>query len=81
MLKLYAKKVNTNYDRICVVKKHLHESYHREKKYSVLTCSALYQLIFQTFDHTSLSGDIRVRIPQELNIVAFWPWNLNVVAF
>ena len=28
-----------------------------------------------------LSGGIRVRIPQELNVVAFWPWNLDVVVF
>ena len=28
-----------------------------------------------------LSGGIRVRIPQELDVVAFWPWNLDVVVF
>ena len=28
-----------------------------------------------------ISGGIRVRIPQELDVVAFWSWNLNVVAF
>ena len=26
-------------------------------------------------------GGIRVRIPQELDVVAFWSWNLDVVAF
>ena len=26
-------------------------------------------------------GDIRVRIPQKLDVVAFWSWNLDVVAF
>ena len=29
----------------------------------------------------SLSGSIRVRIPQKLDVVAFWPWNLDVVVF
>ena len=28
-----------------------------------------------------LSGGIRVRIPQELDVVALWPWNLDVVVF
>ena len=28
-----------------------------------------------------LSGGIRVRIPQELDVVAFWSWNLDIVAF
>ena len=28
-----------------------------------------------------LSGGIRVRIPQELNVVAFWSWNLDAVVF
>ena len=28
-----------------------------------------------------VSGGIRVRIPQELDVVAFWYWNLNVVVF
>ena len=28
-----------------------------------------------------ISGGIRVRIPQELDVVAFWSWNLDVVAF
>ena len=28
-----------------------------------------------------LSGGKRVRIPQELDVVAFWFWNLDVVAF
>ena len=28
-----------------------------------------------------LSGGIWVRIPQELDIVAFWSWNLDVVVF
>ena len=28
-----------------------------------------------------LSGGIRVRIPQELDVVAFWSWNLDVVVF
>ena len=28
-----------------------------------------------------ISGGIRVRIPQELDVVAFWPWNLDVVVF
>ena len=28
-----------------------------------------------------LSGGIRVRIPQELDVVAFWCWNLDVVVF
>ena len=27
------------------------------------------------------SGGIRVRIPQELDVVAFWSWNLDVVVF
>ena len=26
-------------------------------------------------------GSIRVRIPQELDVVAFWSWNLDVVVF
>ena len=30
---------------------------------------------------SSLSGGIRIRIPQELDAVAFWFWNLNVVFF
>ena len=29
----------------------------------------------------NVSGGIRVRIPQELDVVAFWPWNLDVVVF
>ena len=28
-----------------------------------------------------ISGGIRVRIPQELDVVTFWPWNLDVVVF
>ena len=28
-----------------------------------------------------LSGGIRVRIPHELDVVAFWSWNLDVVVF
>ena len=28
-----------------------------------------------------LSGGMRVRIPQELDVVAFWPWNLDVMVF
>ena len=28
-----------------------------------------------------LSGGIRVRIPQELSVVAFWSWNLDAVVF
>ena len=28
-----------------------------------------------------VSGGIRVRIPQKLDVVAFWSWNLDVVAF
>ena len=28
-----------------------------------------------------LSGGISVRIPQELDVVAFWSWNLDVVVF
>ena len=28
-----------------------------------------------------ISGGIRVRIPQELNVLAFWSWNLDVVVF
>ena len=28
-----------------------------------------------------LSGGIRVRIPHELDVVAFWSWNLNVILF
>ena len=28
-----------------------------------------------------LSGGIRVRIPKELDVVAFWSWNLDVVVF
>ena len=28
-----------------------------------------------------ISGGIRVRIPQELDVVAFWSWNLDVVVF
>ena len=28
-----------------------------------------------------LSGGLRVRIPQELDVVAFWSWNLDVVVF
>ena len=32
-------------------------------------------------DPCALSGGIRVRIPQELDVVAFWPWNLDVVVF
>ena len=32
-------------------------------------------------DHRLLSGVIRVGIPQELDVVAFWSWNLDVVIF
>ena len=28
-----------------------------------------------------VSGGLRVRIAQELDVVAFWSWNLDVVAF
>ena len=28
-----------------------------------------------------VSGGIRVRITQELDVVAFWSWNLDVVVF
>ena len=28
-----------------------------------------------------ISGGIRVRTSQELNVVAFWSWNLDVVVF
>ena len=28
-----------------------------------------------------VSGAIKVRIPQELDVVAFWPWNLDVMFF
>ena len=31
--------------------------------------------------HAELSGGIRVRIPQKLDVVAFWSWNLDVVVF
>ena len=31
--------------------------------------------------HLLVSGGIRVRIPQELDVVAFRPWNLDVVVF
>ena len=31
--------------------------------------------------NTGISGGIRVRIPQELDVVAFWSWNLDVVVF
>ena len=30
---------------------------------------------------TVLSGGIRVRIPQKVDIVAFWPWNHHAVRF
>ena len=32
-------------------------------------------------DDSFLSGGIRIRIPQELAVVAFWSWNLDVVVF
>ena len=32
-------------------------------------------------NNAGISGGIRVRIPQELDVVAFWSWNLDVVAF
>ena len=28
-----------------------------------------------------VSGGIRVRIPQKLDVVAFWPWNIDFVVF
>ena len=34
---------------------------------------------FRIFNHRLISGGIRVRIPQELNVMAFWSWNLDVV--
>ena len=33
------------------------------------------------FDGLHVSEDIRVRIPQKLDVVAFWSWNLDVVVF
>ena len=30
---------------------------------------------------SSVSGGIRVKIPQEFDLLAFWPWNLDVVVF
>ena len=41
---------------------------------------------FQTFsrrfqDVFKISGGIRVRIPQKLDVVTFWSWNLDVVVF
>ena len=30
---------------------------------------------------TFISRGIRVRIPQELDVVVFWSWNLDVVVF
>ena len=35
----------------------------------------------ETGDHLFLSGCIRVRIPQKLDVVTFWSWNLDVVVF
>ena len=29
----------------------------------------------------NISEGIRIRIPQELDVMAFWPWNLDVVVF
>ena len=38
--------------------------------------------VFQNFFFIIiLSGGIKVRIPQELDVAAFWSWNLDVVAF
>ena len=34
-----------------------------------------------TRNNGTLSGGIRVRIPQELHVMAFRPWNLDVVVF
>ena len=33
------------------------------------------------FQDQKISVGIRVRIPQELDVVASWPWKLNVVVF
>ena len=33
------------------------------------------------YNHLLLSRGIRVRIPQKLDAVAFWSWNLDVVVF
>ena len=30
---------------------------------------------------SKVSGGIRVRIPQKLDVVAFWSWNLDIAAF
>ena len=27
----------------------------------------------------TISGDIRVRTPEKVDVVAFWSWNLNIV--
>ena len=34
-----------------------------------------------SLNNTLISEGIRVRIQQELDVVAFWPWNLDVVVF
>ena len=37
--------------------------------------------VFLNLDKYFVSGGIRIRIPQELDVVAFWSWNLDVVVF
>ena len=39
------------------------------------------QAFFYRSNHRGIPGGIRVRIPQELDVVAFWSWNLDVVVF
>ena len=61
--------IKTNASRLCSKKSpqsKLKQKYRVRVKYTV---------------RIYLDGGIRVRILQELDVVAFWPWNLNVVAF
>ena len=61
--------IKTNASRLCSKKSpqsKLKQKYRVRVKYTV---------------RIYLDGGIRVRILQELDVVAFWPWNLDVVAF
>ena len=45
-------------------------------------CSVVFRVpVFRRCSVVPLSGGIRVRIPQELDVVAFWSWNLDIVVF
>ena len=81
MFKLYAQKILTKYNKVCIFEKIPHKNYHQENKFwaewsgisviqqkHVLNCPSLCRLIFQSLYHTSL-----ISPKQEINeIVNFW---------